>query len=123
MAPASYLLAAGLLSVLAAAAPVLRPRQTNDAAMITFADVVPSPELHWVDCYQANFQCTFLTVPLDYENIKAGTTDVAFIRYLVSEDAEDLLFNPGKEPSAASRSRRSLTPMQVDQVNLVPSHS
>jgi pimeloyl-ACP methyl ester carboxylesterase len=36
-----------------------------------------------------------LTVPLDYENPEAGTADIAFIRYFISEDVEDLLFNPG----------------------------
>ncbi|KAH8719255.1 hypothetical protein GQ44DRAFT_829351 [Phaeosphaeriaceae sp. PMI808] len=43
-----------------------------------------------------NFQCACLTVPLDYGNAKAGTTDVAFIRYLVNENAKDLLHNPGR---------------------------
>jgi hypothetical protein len=37
-------------------------------------------------------------VPLDYENLDVGTADIAFIRYLLSEDAEDLYYNPGKRP-------------------------
>jgi hypothetical protein len=127
MARISYVLAAGFLTVLAAAtpasrAPILRPRQTNGTTKITFADIVPSSNLNWVDCYEANFQCTFLTVPLDYENTEAGTTDIAFIRYLISEDAEDLLYNPGEELSAASWCKRLLTLMQADLVNLVPNY-
>jgi pimeloyl-ACP methyl ester carboxylesterase len=98
MVQIEYLVAAGLFSTLASAAPapVLRLRQTNETVDVTFADIVPSPDLKWADCYKANFQCAFLTVPLDYANISAGTTDVAFLRYLISEDAQDLLFNPGE---------------------------
>jgi hypothetical protein len=101
MVRAAYSLVVGISSVLTAAAPalhapVLRLRQTNETAGLTFADILPSSEINWVDCYKAKFQCSYLTVPLDYENITAGTTDVAFVRYLVNKNAEDLLINPGK---------------------------
>jgi hypothetical protein len=101
MAQAACVVALGLFATLATAAPaprapVLLPRQANGTAQVTFADIAPSPKLKWVSCYEAPFQCSYLTVPLDYANVTAGTTDVAFIRYFVSEDAEDLLFNPGK---------------------------
>ena len=66
----------------------------------TFDDVIPSPELNWVDCIGPDRQCAKLTVPLDYENPDLGTTDIAFARYLLSEDAEDMLFNPGKKEKA-----------------------
>jgi hypothetical protein len=98
MIRSSYLLSAGLLSTLAAAAPapIVRPRQSNQTTAVTFDDIKPSLLIDWKDCYAEGFQCTYLTVPLDYADLSAGTTDVAFIRYLVSEDAEDLLFNPGE---------------------------
>ena len=74
-----------------------RPRDTleNIASWATFDDVTPSPELKWIDCIGPDRQCAKLTVPLDYENPHVGTTDIAFVRYLFSEDAEDILFNPG----------------------------
>jgi hypothetical protein len=101
MAQAARVLTLGLLTTLATAAPaphapVVQPRQTNGTAKVTFANIVPSLKLNWVSCYETNFQCSYLTVPLDYANATAGTTDVAFIRYFVSKDAEDLLFNPGE---------------------------
>lgn len=94
----SYLLGAGLLSTLAAAAPapIVRPRQSNQTIAVTFKDIQPSLLIDWKNCYAKGFQCTYLTVPLDYADLSVGTTDVAFIRYLVSEDAEDLLYNPGE---------------------------
>ncbi|KAF2819254.1 hypothetical protein CC86DRAFT_362654 [Ophiobolus disseminans] len=97
MALANSILFTSLLSTLVAAVPtpdVLRAREVNLTA-VTFASVVPSSKINWVPCYGPKLQCTYLTVPLDYKNTSAGTTDVAFIRYLISEDIEDLLFNPG----------------------------
>lgn len=98
MSKLALVLAAGFSALTTATpaprAPIISPRQTNETNQLTFADVKPSSEIDWVACYDG-LQCTFLTVPLDYENIEAGTTDVAFTRYLISEDHEDLLFNPG----------------------------
>ncbi len=34
-------------------------------------------------------------MPNDYTNQSAGTIDIAYIRYLVSEDNEDIIYNPG----------------------------
>lgn len=101
----SSLAVVGLLTATAAAAP--RPaipkyskRQNNtNTTEITFSDITSSPLIKWTECYQdqhgPNLECTYLTVPLDYENPNAGTADIAFMRYFVSEDVEDLLFNPG----------------------------
>jgi hypothetical protein len=91
---AVYLIATATLAT-ALPAPRLRPRQTDNTTAITFADVLPSPDLDWVDCYAENFQCTSLTVPLDYANASIGITNVAFIRYVFSEDARDLMIHPG----------------------------
>lgn len=103
MSPSFSLLALSLLSALTSAtlvpsAPLL-PRQanstTNNTVSTTFKDIVPSTKLNWRECYLKRYQCAYLTVPLDYKNPSVGTTDIAFIRYLVSENVEDLLFNPG----------------------------
>jgi len=98
MAPVTSLFFASILASTAAALPrfPIHKREDNSTAKRTFADIEPSAELNWVDCYGDNLQCTYLTVPLDYADKSAGTTDVAFIRYVLDEDAEDLLFNPGK---------------------------
>lgn len=63
----------------------------------TFQEITPSAELEWHDCFEPgkNLQCARLTVPLDYEDEAAGTTDIAYIRYLLDEDAPDMIFNPG----------------------------
>jgi hypothetical protein len=99
----------GLLAATATASPyphLAIPKRQEDTPKPTpkgqtFADIKPSPELSWVDCYTEKWQCAYLTVPLDYADPSVGTTDIAFIRYLLSEDAEDLLFNPG-EPTPLS---------------------
>lgn len=102
MTRVSYFVSAGLLSTLAAAvpAPIIRPRQFNQTSPVTFDHITPSPLIDWEDCYEEGFQCTYLTVPLDYADHSVGTTNIAFIRYLVSEDAEDLLYNPGEHTQA-----------------------
>lgn len=98
------LAAAGLLATSATAFPrgpiPIHKRQNETGAATTHDDLVrPSLILDWQPCHQdssENFQCTWLTVPLDYANVDVGTADIALIRYLVSEDAEDLYYNPGK---------------------------
>ncbi|KAF2662190.1 hypothetical protein K491DRAFT_585910, partial [Lophiostoma macrostomum CBS 122681] len=55
----------------------------------------PSGNLIWVPCYD-NFTCANLEVPLDYEHLSAGYTNVAFIKHEGSDpSAEDIIFNPG----------------------------
>jgi hypothetical protein len=80
--------------------PVYKRQNETTTTSTTFDDRArPSPEIDWQPCYQdkdPNLQCTWLTVPLDYENVSAGTADIAFLRYLLSEDAEDLYYNPGR---------------------------
>ncbi|ORX97553.1 TAP-like protein-domain-containing protein [Clohesyomyces aquaticus] len=66
-----------------------------------FAKLTPSPEFSWTPCF-GNFTCTLLTVPLDYKNTAAGTTNVAFIKWTAppsnttySTSPQDILINPG----------------------------
>jgi hypothetical protein len=97
----SPLFGVGLVAALAAAAPaprapILQTRDTSGTTPATiFAHVEPSAQLRWANCYKANYQCSYLTVPLDYADASAGTIDLALVRYLINEDSEDLLFNPG----------------------------
>ncbi|KAF2649061.1 alpha/beta-hydrolase [Lophiostoma macrostomum CBS 122681] len=102
MKPSTSSFTSGLLAVAATAtasplgfAAIPKRQNTTQAINTTFFDISASPELNWIPCYKENIQCTKLTVWLDYEDESAGTTDIAFARYLLSEDAEDLLFNPG----------------------------
>lgn len=105
MGRVSLFAAAGLLVATTGGAPTSRvaipqfpKRQSETTSEVTFEDITPSKSIKWVECYQSNapnLQCTYLTVPLDYENPEAGTADIAFARYFISEEAGDMLFNPG----------------------------
>ncbi|CAI6337988.1 unnamed protein product [Periconia digitata] len=86
------------------ASPVLSRRQASNATMVDdFEKIEPSPKLNWVPCFQ-NFTCTRLEVPLDYEDLAAGTTDIAFIKWTSPQTSnssanatapQDILLNPG----------------------------
>lgn len=102
MALSLFFLAAGLFSIPANAFVVpprlpisTRQAQLLNASLPVFPNFKPSKELKWTNCYAENLQCTYLTVPLDYADPSIGTTDIAFMRYLLSEQAEDLISNPG----------------------------
>lgn len=103
MGQVSSLVAASLLVTTTTAVPRLaipntQERQSENVTSISFDNITASANIEWIPCYQAanpNAQCTFLTVPLDYENEDAGTVNIAFVRHFLSEDVEDLFFNPG----------------------------
>ncbi|KAH8723284.1 hypothetical protein GQ44DRAFT_728781 [Phaeosphaeriaceae sp. PMI808] len=66
-----------------------------------FKDLTPSPDFNWTPCFD-NFICTLLTVPLDYKNIAAGTTNIAYIKWSTNSTCtdstsgpQDILINPG----------------------------
>ncbi|KAF2178029.1 alpha/beta-hydrolase [Zopfia rhizophila CBS 207.26] len=92
----SVLFSLGSLS-LAAATPLF-PRQnnvTNTTTVQTFAEVPVSANLTWTPCFD-DFTCANLEVPLDYADLSAGTTVVAFIKKDArTQPAKDILFNPG----------------------------
>jgi hypothetical protein len=92
--------AIGMLAVTVTALPSTNTRRQNETKSMVydFADITPSLSLDWVDCFES-FKCTYLTVPLDYENPDVGTTNVAFIKFpSQNPDASDVLFNPGTKP-------------------------
>jgi hypothetical protein len=123
MGPFPLLATAALLSAIvtavpAPAAPILAQRQANlTANATTFIGIKPSSKLNWTPCDAPPFQCAYLTVPLDYKNGNAGTTNIAFIRYPVNEKLDDLLFNPGKHSDSSTHCKGSLITSQADQAN------
>jgi pimeloyl-ACP methyl ester carboxylesterase len=62
-----------------------------------------SAELSWVPCFE-NFTCANLEVPLDYENLEAGTTNIAFMRLLAPEQPAkgDIILNAGGPGNSAA---------------------
>jgi pimeloyl-ACP methyl ester carboxylesterase len=56
-----------------------------------------TPDLHWQPCFD-NFTCAKLEVPLDYEDDRAGSTYVSFMKWSSTHNsttAQDILLNPG----------------------------
>ncbi|KAL2291148.1 hypothetical protein FJTKL_13810 [Diaporthe vaccinii] len=49
----------------------------------------------WTPCFD-DFTCANLIVPLDYDDVSAGETTIAFIQHASNlTDAQDILVNPG----------------------------
>jgi hypothetical protein len=66
------------------------PFSVND-----FANITVSKELSWIECFD-EYLCANLEVPLDYADEKAGTTNIAFIKYQGGDGSgPDIIFNPG----------------------------
>ncbi|KAH3917076.1 hypothetical protein HBI56_122610 [Parastagonospora nodorum] len=64
-----------------------------------FSQMSSTLDLDWEPCFD-NFTCTRIEVPLDYEDIAAGTTYVSFIKWASNSTttnctAQDILLNPG----------------------------
>ncbi|KAF2864724.1 TAP-like protein-domain-containing protein [Massariosphaeria phaeospora] len=86
-----------LFAATTSARPWISQRQdnTSTAAISDFADITPSADINWVPCFET-FECTYLTVPLDYEEPAAGTTNVAYVKLSSGNPtAQDILVNPG----------------------------
>ncbi|KAF2662918.1 hypothetical protein K491DRAFT_7274 [Lophiostoma macrostomum CBS 122681] len=67
------------------------PAATN----FSWENLTPSKDLNWVPCF-GNFTCARLEVPLDYEDLDAGTTAIAFTKWSSpNKTAKDILLNPG----------------------------
>jgi pimeloyl-ACP methyl ester carboxylesterase len=89
------ILSIALLAVCATARPSIYKRQNETSMVYDFKDITPSPQLAWQPCF-GEFTCTYLTVPLDYDDPDVGTTDVAYIKYTSANGTgQDILFNPG----------------------------
>ncbi|KAF2013974.1 hypothetical protein BU24DRAFT_395102 [Aaosphaeria arxii CBS 175.79] len=85
------------LSSTAIAKPIFG-RAQNETKIYDFAQLESSPELKWTPCFE-DFTCARLEVPLDYEDLDVGTTDIAFIKWTSNStnasSAHDILLNPG----------------------------
>ncbi|KAH7394211.1 TAP-like protein-domain-containing protein [Phaeosphaeria sp. MPI-PUGE-AT-0046c] len=74
----------------------LIPRRIN-ASQSSWDQIQESTELQWQPCFD-KYTCSRLIVPLDYANLSAGTTTIAYIKQAAqssSSSAEDILINPG----------------------------
>jgi len=63
----------------------------------SFRDVPSSPDLNYTPCFNPNFTCANLEVPLDYDNPDVGTTTIAFLKYESPKQPAkgDIIYNPG----------------------------
>ena len=83
----------------AAASPALSKRDyttANTSVAYSFKDVPITASIQYVPCFD-NFTCTQLEVPLDYDDLAVGTTNIAFIRHEAAEQPAmgDIIYNPG----------------------------
>lgn len=88
-------IAFGCLAAFTTAIPPNAKLTRDDSMVYNFTDITPSTEIRWRPCYD-DFECAYLTVPLDYDCPEGNSTDIAFIKYQsVNSSAQDVLFNPG----------------------------
>ncbi|WP_131736612.1 alpha/beta hydrolase [Actinomadura roseirufa] len=75
----------------------VRAGDTTSAAEKNRVDRVPAPKLHWYECYD-RAECATVRLPLDYDDPKGPTTEVAVLR-MKARKAEQrigsLFVNPG----------------------------
>jgi pimeloyl-ACP methyl ester carboxylesterase len=94
------LVASGCTGRGAATAASATPRTSASGVAATAtpaADLVQPPAIAWTSC-RDGFQCSALTVPLDYANRSKGTVSLRLIRLPASDPAHRvgaLLINPG----------------------------
>ena len=77
-----------------------RRQETPERPTFDWGSLEPTTELNWVDCYIAPYQCTRLSVPLNYSSPDDGSGAVAIVRYPspladTSSYEGPILFNPG----------------------------
>jgi hypothetical protein len=88
-----------LLLATASASPLLARAAngtSNTSTIYDFQDVPTTKDVHYIPCFE-NFTCTNLEVPLDYDNLDAGTTNIAFIKHTALKQPAkgDIIYNPG----------------------------
>ena len=110
-------LAGGLLAPPAAsAAPAAAPRSAvattvralpvarTSALERRRVDSVPTPKLHWYTCYEGA-QCAIVRLPLDYDQPKGATTELAVVRVKARDQRHrigSLFVNPGGPGGSAT---------------------
>ncbi|MEU8813705.1 alpha/beta hydrolase [Actinoplanes sp. NPDC048796] len=96
------LLTAALAGALAAGA-VTAPALAGTAT--TGPDAVPTPKLGWYKCYDYA-ECATVRLPLDYDNPRGATTEIAVLRVKAKNQAKkigSLFVNPGGPGGSATQ--------------------
>jgi pimeloyl-ACP methyl ester carboxylesterase len=115
------------LAASAAASPALLQREynaTNTSMAQSFKDVPITKDIKYIPCFD-NYACTQLEVPLDYEDLDAGYTNIAFLKYEAAQQPAlgDIIFNPGGPGGSAVADLIALLPQLVeilgDEFNIV----
>lgn len=87
------------LSSSASAKPLFHRQNGSNGSIIYDITKLPASEdIKWIPCFSAEFTCTRLKVPLDYEDPDAGTTGISFVRWSsnsTNSSTQDILINPG----------------------------
>jgi pimeloyl-ACP methyl ester carboxylesterase len=118
----AVLLVAVSASPLAAREPAA---YTNTSLVYNFKDVPIAKDIRYIPCFE-NFTCANIEVPLDYENISAGSTKIAFIKHAARKQPAkgDIIYNPGGPGGSAAgffvgAGFPTLTNLLGDEWNLV----
>lgn len=81
-----------------------------------------TPDIQWTPCFE-NFTCMKLQVPLDYADLEAGNTHVAFMKLTATRQPAkgDILLNAGGPGNSAANVGfiASLIPILGTSYNLV----
>ena len=94
---AGVLLAGPAVAPAAAATPQPPAHDRTTAAEARRVDRVPTPKLDWYACYDYA-ECATVRLPLDYDNPKGATTEVAVLRVKARDQQHkvgSLFLNPG----------------------------
>ncbi|WP_255292762.1 hypothetical protein [Micromonospora sp. WMMA1996] len=94
---AGVLLAGPAVAPAAAATPQPPAYDRTSAAEARRVDRVPTPKLDWYACYDYA-ECATVRLPLDYDNPKGATTEVALLRVKARDQQHkvgSLFLNPG----------------------------
>ncbi|RNI00725.1 alpha/beta hydrolase [Micromonospora aurantiaca] len=94
---AGVLLAGPAVAPAAAATPQPPAHDRTTAAEARRVDRVPTPKLDWYACYDYA-ECATVRLPLDYDNPKGATTEVALLRVKARDQQRkvgSLFLNPG----------------------------
>lgn len=96
-----------ILLATASASPLITARNaatTNTTTVYDFKSVPVTKDIQYVPCFE-NFTCTNIEVPLDYDNLTAGTTSIAFIKHTALKQPAkgDIIYNPGGPGNSAAQ--------------------
>ncbi|MCW3813162.1 alpha/beta hydrolase [Micromonospora sp. DR5-3] len=94
---AGIVLAGSAVAPAAAATPQPRASDRTSAVEARRVDRVPTPKLGWYACY-GYAECATVRLPLDYDNPKGATTEIAVLRVKARDQKHkigSLFLNPG----------------------------